>query len=284
MTSNIHKTTTDFINEIAQLKADLAKVTAQRDAAQAERNDRDTEASQLFESLQDMNGRYANKAREVHDLRLKVEEYTQDKAVLSQCFHEAQAAANMWQAKHQEAQQAREELREALAEARAALLNLRDLNWTLQNQVFDLGEEIAASTAEYDELREDYIKVCAEKHDLIGQVQNGGIEFFNNLRLETQLEALQAENEKLEERIHDLEWLQVTDAKLFLTYHAALVEERDANEALYRQVADLQTAVNLASAVTFRLKERLEQETARADVERNCATFWYRKATNNANL
>lgn len=204
MTSNIHKTTVQFINEIAQLKADLAKVTAQRDAAQAERNDRDTEAAMLFESLQDMNGRYANKAREVHDLRLKVEEYTQDKAVLYECFQEAQAAANMWQAKHQEAQQARE--------------------------------------------------------------------------------ALRLENSALNERVHELECLEAADAQTIALYTAALVEERDANEALYRQVADLQTSVNLASALTFRLKERLAQETARADVERNCATFWYRKASQNANL
>lgn len=138
MTGNIHKTTVDFITEIAQLKADLAKVTAQRDAARAERNDRDNECSTLFAQLQQVNEEYAIRARQCHDLRLKVEEYTQDKAVLYECFQEAQAAANMWQAKHQEAQQAREELREALAEARAALLNLRDLNSALNERVHDL--------------------------------------------------------------------------------------------------------------------------------------------------
>jgi len=274
----------EFLSEIKNLRAELERVTAQRDAARAERNERDEECVILFAQLQKANTDFGIRARQCHDLRLKVEEYTQDKAVLYECFQEAQAAANMWQAKHQEAQQAREELREALAEAREALLNLRDLNTSLQNQVFDLGEEIAASTAEYDELREDYIKVCAEKHDLIGQVQNGGIEFFNNLRLESQVEALRAENSALNERVHELECLEAADAQTIALYTAALVEERDANEALYRQVADLQTAVNLASAVTFRLKERLEQETARADVERNCATFWYRKASQNANL
>lgn len=232
MTSNIHKTTVDFINEIAQLKADLAKVTAQRDAAQAERNDRDTEASLLFESLQDMNGRYANKARQVHDLQLKVKEYEQDKAVLYECFQEAQAAANMWQAKHQEAQQAREELREALAE------------------------------------------------------------------VETQIEALRAENSALNERVHELECLEAADARHIDVLVAALVEERDANEALYCQVADLQTSVNLASAVTIKLKERLTEATMlkeRAEAEnvyyqgiaqneRDSALYWYRKAAQNANL
>lgn len=187
------------------------------------------------------------------------------------------------------------ELQAQVIELQKELSRITDLKDAAQAERNDresecqqLIEALAEAKAELHSLSAAYVIQAEALHNANVKIESDAIGYFDDLRrraeAEKRIAELARENMAQRARIHDLECLESAADETMQMLEAALVEERDANEALYCQVADLQTSVNLASAVTFKLKERLSRAEALATMERESALYWYRKASANANL